>query len=197
MLTLGEAATRLGVHPATLRRWADKGDIEVVVTPGGHRRFPQDEVERLATRGDSRNPGTLTKRWASEAISSTRAELVHHRDERWLAESDEAERAQKRELGQRLMGLMMQYIAMEGDAGADLLEEARQIGLQYGQGSRQGGLGLADALQATMFFRDNIVESAVILPEAARLRPEANKRLLRRINAFLNTIQLAITEAYG
>ena len=38
-LTLSEAAEQLGVHPTTLRRWADNGDIPVSVTPGGHRRF--------------------------------------------------------------------------------------------------------------------------------------------------------------
>ncbi|RMF60532.1 MAG: DNA-binding protein, partial [Bacteroidetes bacterium] len=49
---------------------------------------------------------------------------------------------------------------------------------------------------ATMFFRDQIVESAIMLPETTRGRTTTNRRLLRRINTFLNTIQLAITEAY-
>ena len=57
-------------------------------------------------------------------------------------------------------------------------------------------MSLSVALHATMFFRDNIVESAIMLPEAARARTTANRRLLRRINTFLNTIQLAVTEAY-
>jgi excisionase family DNA binding protein len=38
-LSLNEAAQQLGVHPVTLRRWADDGEIPVMVTPGGHRRF--------------------------------------------------------------------------------------------------------------------------------------------------------------
>ena len=35
LLTLSDAAALLGVHPATLRRWADQGDVLVMVTPGG------------------------------------------------------------------------------------------------------------------------------------------------------------------
>ena len=38
-LTLSQAAQELGVHLTTLRRWADNGDIPVMLTPGGHRRF--------------------------------------------------------------------------------------------------------------------------------------------------------------
>ena len=95
------------------------------------------------------------------------------------------------------IGLMMQYIASEDDEHqSSLLEEAEAIGTQYGQDLHTAGLPLTDALQATMFFRDNIVESAVMLPSSVRQRPESNKRLLRRINEFLNAMQLAIATAY-
>jgi excisionase family DNA binding protein len=47
LLSLSDAAALLGVHPVTLRRWADQGDVLVMVTPGGHRRFPRTEIERL------------------------------------------------------------------------------------------------------------------------------------------------------
>ena len=43
-LSLDEAAKRLSVHPATLREWADKGQIRTFRTPGGHRRFSEADV---------------------------------------------------------------------------------------------------------------------------------------------------------
>jgi len=43
-----QAAEQLGVHITTLRRWADGGDISVMVTPGGHRRFALADIERFA-----------------------------------------------------------------------------------------------------------------------------------------------------
>jgi len=51
-------------------------------------------------------------------------------------------------------------------------------------------------LQAMMFFRENVVESVVLLPNTVHTRPETNQRLLRRINTFLNAILLGVTETY-
>jgi excisionase family DNA binding protein len=48
VMTLQDAASALGVSASTLRRWADDGRVEAVRTAGGHRRFPRQEVRRLA-----------------------------------------------------------------------------------------------------------------------------------------------------
>ena len=47
-LTPGETARMLHVSPKTVNRWAHEGRIAHIVTLGGHRRFPRDEVERIA-----------------------------------------------------------------------------------------------------------------------------------------------------
>jgi excisionase family DNA binding protein len=47
-LGLGEAARFLGVHSGTLRRWADHGEIAVLLTPGGHQRFVRADLQRFA-----------------------------------------------------------------------------------------------------------------------------------------------------
>jgi len=36
------------VSPTAVRQWAEKGDLCALTTPGGHRRFLHDEVERFA-----------------------------------------------------------------------------------------------------------------------------------------------------
>jgi hypothetical protein len=41
-----------------------------------------------------------------------------------------------------------------------------------------------------------MIETALQLPENVRIRPEANVRLVRRINTLLNTVHLAIAEVY-
>ena len=47
LLTISQAATRLGVHPDTLRAWADRGLVPVIRTPTGYRRFEPREIERV------------------------------------------------------------------------------------------------------------------------------------------------------
>ncbi|SMF93692.1 DNA binding domain-containing protein, excisionase family [Methylomagnum ishizawai] len=47
-LTPYEVAELLMVAPVTVRAWAQKGLLHSMTTPGGHRRFLRDEVERFA-----------------------------------------------------------------------------------------------------------------------------------------------------
>ncbi len=194
-LAVGEAARRLGVHPVTLRRWADQGDIPVVVTPGGHRRFAAADIaafsreRRLATatRGLEQ---ILTQR----ALVNTRSEIVA-RDQPWLSAFDEQDRQAKRLLGRQLMGLLLQYISMDG-GGEGLLAEARSIARIYAGNALELGLPITQTLEAAIFFRDTILETALTLPDQASVPAEANRRLLRRINRMLNEVQLAVAEAY-
>jgi excisionase family DNA binding protein len=47
LLTISEAANRLGVHQKTLRAWADKGLVEHIKTPTGYRRFDPAVIDQL------------------------------------------------------------------------------------------------------------------------------------------------------
>ena len=63
-LNLGEAAELLGVHPSTVRAWADRGEIPVQRTPGGHRRFRQADLEAHANRQRATRPaGAGRQHW--------------------------------------------------------------------------------------------------------------------------------------
>lgn len=47
LLTISEAARRLGIHQKTLRIWADRGLVPHIKLPSGHRRFTLVDIERL------------------------------------------------------------------------------------------------------------------------------------------------------
>ncbi|MCK4950270.1 MAG: response regulator [Gammaproteobacteria bacterium] len=49
-LTPNQVAELLMVSPTAVRQWAEKGDLNALTTPGGHRRFLPAEVERFARK---------------------------------------------------------------------------------------------------------------------------------------------------
>ena len=55
-LTPHEAAQKLRVSPVTLRHWSLEGRLAFVTTPGGHRRYAREEVERFANAHRARVP---------------------------------------------------------------------------------------------------------------------------------------------
>ena len=193
-LTLSQAAQELGVHLTTLRRWADNGDIPVMLTPGGHRRFAASDIARFAQNHRTHPNNSLESAFADKALIQTRQEIIVQKDQTWISSFDDAARMRYRVLGRQLLGLTLQYLSDEN--GGAIVAEAAHIGRQYGEIGLQNNLPLTEALEASMFFRDMIMETALQLPENTRIRPEANVRLLRRVNKLLNTVQLAIAEVY-
>src|SRR4051812_35810686 len=56
LLTVRQAAARLGVGYSTLKHWIYEGRVRTRVTSGGHHRIPDTEVDRLLAPG-SNAPG--------------------------------------------------------------------------------------------------------------------------------------------
>jgi excisionase family DNA binding protein len=195
-LSLSAASRMLGVHSATLRRWADSGAVPVYITPGGHRRFARAEIEALAARRPL-DRHTIGSTWASKALAVTRGELAEspHGRPGWVSRLTEDDRITWRRIGQQLMGVVLRYInSPNEDEG--LLAEARMIGTDYARHARQADIPLTSALEAALFFRDSLVDAAMDLPEEAHLRPEASARLLRRISRVANEVHLAVAAGY-
>jgi len=49
-LSRSDVAALFGVSPSTVTRWARKGLLKAVRTPGGHYRFPAGETREAAER---------------------------------------------------------------------------------------------------------------------------------------------------
>jgi excisionase family DNA binding protein len=180
-LLLGEAAKQLNIHPTTLRRWADDGEIPVMLTPGGHRRFALSDLKQFAEQRHGLRPaGGVEQVWADQALTAARSEIVAHRNDQSLVGLDEETRAQNRKMGRELMALILQFVSNGGDE--DLLQEARNIGKQYGRHCQKMQLSLTEPLQASIFFRETMIETAIHLPENVHNIPETNLQLMRRMN---------------
>ncbi len=46
-LSTSQAAQALGVSLGTIRRWSDMGHLESYRTPGGQRRFSQEQIDKF------------------------------------------------------------------------------------------------------------------------------------------------------
>lgn len=195
-LTLKEASERLKVHPTTLRRWADEGQIPVMLTPGGHRRFAASDIHHITERRHTiRRFGPVEEIWAREALDRARKAVMAEPQQAWLEGLDGKSRDSYRELGQRLMELTIKFIRAEDEDPA-LVAEATETGHVYGSQLHEAGLPLTEALRAAMFFGNALVETAVNLPQNVRIPVESQGRLIRRINSLLNAVQLGVAEMY-
>lgn len=195
-LSLNEAAKQLGVHPVTLRRWADDGEVAIMVTPGGHRRFAVTEINRLAEqRQRQRIVSGIEQRWADLVLNEARRQISTRPEAAWLSIFTEQQREHKRVMGRQLLDLMLKYISLK-DGGEELLEGARAIGREHALDGLQRGLPLVEALRIILFFRDTMFNVALQLPEVAHVKAEVNAQLLRRIGALLATVELAVAETY-
>jgi excisionase family DNA binding protein len=47
LLKIGEVAKMLNLSPQTIRDWVDKGWIDCVRLPSGHRRFRESEIKEI------------------------------------------------------------------------------------------------------------------------------------------------------
>lgn len=200
-LPLGKAAEMLGVHTMTLRRWSDSGRFPSYRTAGGHRRFALKDLiafidQRSAAGGNSLAAADVDDLWADTALVQTRQLVAQDDQQSWIPAIDSHHlRAEYRQMGRNLMGLLLQYVAAVETDGT-FAKEAERIGRWYGEYGRRAGLSLTSILEATLFFRDILVESTMLVPIKARVEPETNLRILRRVNLIINTVQLAITDYY-
>lgn len=195
-LPLGKAAALLGVHTMTLRRWSDSGRFPSYRTPGGHRRFALADIQAYLLRQRGGQSDELGQDWADSALVATRKEVADQPESRWLQVIDEEQlRDEYRQLGHQLMGLLLQYVAAD-DANGSLVEEAKRIGRRYGVYGVRAGLTLTNIIEATLFFRDILVESSLKIPTTTYVEPDASLRILRRVNEIINAVQLSVTDYY-
>lgn len=195
-LSLGKAAAILGVHSMTLRRWSDNGRFPSTRTAGGHRRFASKDIQAYLARQKQGRGKKLSNNWASTALIETRQQVSHHTEHRWLKKiAEEDLKGEYRQLGHQLMGLLLQYVATD-EPNDSFVTEARRIGASYGIYGKRAGLSLTSILEATLFFRDILLESSLQVPVSGYVETDASLRILKRVNHIINAIQLAVSEFY-
>jgi excisionase family DNA binding protein len=199
-LSLGEASRVLGITPGTLRRWADHGDVAAFVTPGGHRRFPRSAIEALVPQARSRRP-QLTGLTAS-ASRVSRAYLRMRRPARpandpGIAALSEAERAELKVRGRKLLGLLLDHLNEEPRDSSLKLAQAEDEAAEFGRRAAALGASLAAALEAFVRFRGAFIAELAAIARRRRLDTREATALLVEGEGAVDRLLVALTNAYA
>src|SRR5215212_9020036 len=199
-LTLQDASEMLGVATSTLRRWGDAGRVPMKRTLGGHRRFARADIAQLAGATAPRAdlipappshpaPHPVPHHWGIDSHEMARQEW-HAR----LAARPGADRM--RGLGQRLLGMLIQYINRRED-DSRFLREARAVGSSYGGEAHQAQASMHDTVEAFLFFRSSFTELTMPLPGIAQPTDLAEAVALQaRLNRIMDAILLGVIAGY-
>jgi excisionase family DNA binding protein len=195
-LSLHQAAEVLGIHPATLRTWSDRGRIASRRTPGGHRRFSRADL--TAWIESQRHHEPEAELLVQNALGRMRMEIGRAEASHavWLTRFDEPMRQRYRETGRQLLGLLLRFISSP-DQRASTLAQACEIGQKYAAIARDNGLSLTDAVRAVMFFHNSLTDSVVQMASSLGSTDGVNwSSTHRQVTNFVNDVLVAMIEAY-
>lgn len=195
-VSLRRAAELLGVHPATVRNWADRGDLPSRRTPGGHRRFNRADLMRYARPEEDVQPVEVQV-IIQNALGQTRMEVSDGQlsDAHWYSKISEGTRSEMRHQGRRVLDAIRQYLAHGApDAG---LSTAITIGKDYAAMLSAEGITLPDATRGLFYFSSFVVDSILTWSELSQPRSSTEwADLLRQVNTFIHAMLLSIIEYY-
>ena len=193
-VSLRQAAELLGVHPATVRNWADKGDLLARRTPGGHRRFRKADLLQYAAAQGELQPLEVQV-IIQNALGQTRLQLGALNSEAWYKAMSEPSRETMRERGREVLEALREYLA---HGAADVkLSPAVRLGKAYAEILEADGLTLPQAVRGFFYFSDFVTNSVLTWSEITPPRSASDwANLLRQVNTFINTMLLSIIEFY-
>jgi excisionase family DNA binding protein len=194
-LPLGQAAKKLGVHPTTLRRWAENGDFPVMVTPGGHRRFASADLERFAQdRSRPVGQGPMPEGWQKWSADELGM--------RWTEDGVEGGRrlapADVLKVRDALLDLLS-LVPAQPEPSADmsavrskamrLSEEA--VGLIFDR-----GLTLTECTEMTQYLRTALPQVVLSNPALESAGQNIQAGLRNHLIALVDGLQLAVSRTW-
>ena len=194
-LSLSKAAQQLGVHPSTVRAWADHGYLPSQRTQGGHRRFRRSDVEvRMHTRWESTTPEATSV--YTNVLQNTRVQISESnlQAENWYRKMDDEAREQYRLSGRSLVQGLISHLSSSEEG---LEAEARSLGYEYASRGQRVGLTSVEAAHAFQFFRTAVMDAILSAYENADVRsPQIWSDLFRRMNSFSDLIIITLLDTY-
>jgi excisionase family DNA binding protein len=193
-VSLARACELLGADESTLRRWADAGRLRVYRTPGGHRRFSLSDLESMvAGEGRHRGSGEVERL----AVAKIRRQLQRARqdDNGWYGSLSQPSKDRLRDLGRRLVEMAGEYMDKR-TRQPGLLDEALEIGGEYGRVLIDAGLPLPSAVGAYIGFRKTIDETTNQAALREAMPVDEALAASGQVHALGDQVLLGMTAAY-
>jgi excisionase family DNA binding protein len=195
-LSLGEAASLLGVDEATLRHWADTGRIRTFRTPGGHRRFQEDDLLALIQQEVPRveDLSGLVERRSAKLLAGSPGKALHGLP--WFSSLDDRLRTRARDHGRRVFAAVVAYIARPAERRTireRLLDQAQA----YGAELRRAGMDPADAAEAFSFFRHMVLKMITEPRGRGGMLDETQVKALIDTSGLLDAVFLVMLKAWS
>ena len=196
---LRQAADLLGVHPATVRLWADRNELPSRRTTGGHRRFRRADIEARLRHQAERRPHPAAQVLVQSILGRVRFAFTDGTLDTlpWYQHFDDSAREGYRSLGRRVLELLLRALT-DGAVPEELRSEAVQLGSEYGSITRDSHVPVADAVRAFLYFRSLVDESVLQLAEVRGARDHQDipwAESLYQIATLTNEILPALIEA--
>ena len=202
-VSLRVAADILGVHPATVRSWADRGELPSRRTAGGHRRFRRVDLLRVADiHRDDATAHQEVQLILQNALGKTRMQVGDGDLEKqpWYTAMSEGSRQQLRDLGREAYLALRNYLANRDELSknnAVIFAPAIELGKRYAACLAKDHLSLPQALRGFIYFSNFITETILAWSEITALREQSDfARMMREVQDFFNAMQLSIVEYY-
>ncbi len=203
-MSLSAAAQYVGVHPSTLREWAEHGLLPHLRTPGGHRRFTEIALQDFIAARSQAGVTLAPLAPHVSGIESRALAAIHGQplaQTTWHAAYDPQEINQKREQGRRLLGLALHFVSRQSSREA-VLAEAEEIGREYGRDAVSRHISLSETVRAFFFFRDSLLRATGPVADGGRLftnveHPDDEAaRLNRDLQVFLDAVLYAMLDTF-
>jgi excisionase family DNA binding protein len=197
-LSLREAAEMLGMHPATVRLWADRNELPSRRTNGGHRRFRRSDIEARLRQEVEHKPRPAAQLLVQSVLGRVRFAFTDGTLNTlpWYEHFNESARDAYRSLGRRVLELLLRALT-DDTSSEDLRAEAIQLGKEYGSITRDSHVPVADAVRAFLYFHSLVDESVLQLVEVQGAREHQDipwVESLYQVQALTNEILPALIE---
>ena len=194
LLTISEASHMLGVTEVTLRQWTDEGKVRAFITPGGHRRYPKDELLKLI--GTHRH-GVKEMIEKMELTPSLHLQIAQEKfaQTSWYRNLDVDSRRQLGGYGRKILNLAIAYVAKPRKRD-ETLKLAQELGYELGKKLASLGLSLSDSLEAFLWHRSPGMNVIAGLTKGGGALSRGVVNLIPSVNHLLDEILLSLVKAY-